>query len=123
MRILDELVELTGWHRDHARKALCEAGELKVIRPRPRRPPLYGPSAISCLVICWTLSRAPSSKRLAPMLSVLVPLLRRDGELDHVMTVKKNFSYSTRYGNSKPSTPTTSVHNKSCLTSSAMVPK
>ncbi|HVB01386.1 MAG TPA: hypothetical protein VNE42_09015 [Acidimicrobiales bacterium] len=82
VRILDELVSPTGWHRDHARKALRGAGELKVIRPRPGRPPRYGPSVISSLVICWTLSRAPSGKRLAPMLSVLVPLLRRDGELD-----------------------------------------
>ncbi len=31
---------------------------------------------------CWAVLRAPSGKRLAPMLPTLVPLLRRDNELD-----------------------------------------
>src|SRR5680860_1690387 len=34
------------------------------------------------LVKCWAVLRAPAGKRLAPMLEVLVPILRRDGELD-----------------------------------------
>ena len=32
--------------------------------------------------MCWAVLRAPAGKRLAPMLPVLVPMLRRDGELD-----------------------------------------
>ena len=34
------------------------------------------------LAKCWAVLRAPAGKRLAPMLAVVVPLLRRDGELD-----------------------------------------
>jgi len=34
------------------------------------------------LAKCWAVLRAPAGKRLAPMLAVVVPLSRRDGELD-----------------------------------------
>jgi integrase-like protein len=81
-RILDELCATTGWHRDHARKALRVALRPKMVRSRRPRPPKYGPKVIAALIFCWAVLGMPAGKRLAPMLSELVVVLRRHGELD-----------------------------------------
>jgi integrase-like protein len=81
--ILNELAELNGWHRDHARKALRQAAA----GPRPPKAPrtpvwTYGPEVIEALRMCWAILDGPSGKRLAPALPQLVCSLRRHGELD-----------------------------------------
>ena len=80
--ILDQLCELTGWHRDHARARLRTAGRVRAVKPRDARTPTYSSRVVSGLEQCWQVARQPAGKRLAPMLAVLVPMLRRDGELD-----------------------------------------
>ncbi|WP_204803857.1 integrase catalytic domain-containing protein [Mycobacterium riyadhense] len=81
-RILDELCATTGWHRNHARKALKAALRPRIAKPRRPRPPKYGPKVIAALIFCWAVLGMPAGKRLAPMLGELVDRLRRFEELD-----------------------------------------
>lgn len=80
-RILDELCANTGWHRNHARRALKAGLQPKVISARRPRPVTYGPDVIAALTVCWTVLGMPAGKRLAPMLTELVAVLRHFGEL------------------------------------------
>jgi len=81
-QILDELCATTGWHRDHARKALRTALVLKPVLPRAPRPPLYGEPVIEALRFCWAVLGTPCGRLLAAALPDLVPRLRRFKELE-----------------------------------------
>src|SRR5665811_295114 len=80
--ILDELCATTGWHRDHARRALRQALVLKAVKVRKPRPPSYGEAVIAALRFCWAVQGTPCGRLLAAALPDLVPRLRRLGELD-----------------------------------------
>lgn len=86
--ILDELCATTGWHRDHARKALRLAVRPVLVRPRRPRPPVYGEQVIAALRLVWVVMDAPAGKRMAPFLAEIVERLRGCGELDISDTVR-----------------------------------
>lgn len=80
--ILDELCATTGWHRNHARKALAAALQPRIFRPAPTpRAPTYDADTVAALRLCWAVLGAPTGKRLAPVIGELVPILRRFEEL------------------------------------------
>ncbi|GAB3622317.1 hypothetical protein GCM10027418_03990 [Mariniluteicoccus endophyticus] len=84
--VLDALCQATGWHRDHARKALRTAIALGDQPPPQRRsrPPAvkYDDTIIEALRVCWAVLDGPTGKRLGPALPQLVTSLRAHGELD-----------------------------------------
>jgi hypothetical protein len=83
--VLDQLCGVTGWHRDHARKALRAAlGTDGRVGPRKAREPVYryGPEVIEALRRVWAVLDGPTGKRVAPVMGELVACLRRHGELD-----------------------------------------
>ncbi len=53
-----------------------------MVAPRAPRPSRYSLAVRSALELAWRAARMPAGKRLAPMLPVLVPLLRRDGTIE-----------------------------------------
>lgn len=77
--MLDELCALTGWTRDHARRALRMAAASGETQPaRTPRPRIYGEEVAAPLRMIWATLNGPSGKRLAE----IVEVLERHGELE-----------------------------------------
>lgn len=77
--ILTEFCETTGYHRKSAIRLLRHPpGPPRAPRGRPRE---YGPEVIPALEIAWRATGQVCSKRLAPFLPELIPVLEAKGEL------------------------------------------
>jgi transposase InsO family protein len=88
-QILDAVCAVTGWHRDHARKAIRNALAERIdggARPRKGRAPVrtYGEDAVELLTRCWAALDGPTGKRLHPILPVVLDNMARHGHLDGV---------------------------------------
>ena len=82
--ILDHVVAVNGWHRDHARKMIRQAlAGRDLDAARAARDPVltYGPEVIEALVTCWAVLDGPTGKLLAPALPELVASLIAHAEL------------------------------------------
>jgi hypothetical protein len=77
---LSEFVAVTGYHRKHAIRLLSSVGEVRELRPRRVRR-RYGAEVRDVLVTLWEASDRVCSKRLKPLVAVLLPALERHGQL------------------------------------------
>ncbi|MGB9374265.1 MAG: hypothetical protein WCA82_08915 [Jiangellales bacterium] len=87
-RVLDQVVDVTGWSRDNGRRRLASAAALPVgrgrqVAARPRRPrsPEYSYDAVKVLQRVWAASGGQCGKYLAVSMGVQLDLLGRHGEL------------------------------------------
>ena len=92
--ILNEFVELTGFARSYAAMVLRNHGRVVTVNPklrvrgdvgkklrRPGRRPDYDEEVVKALLKVWRIMDYICGKRLAPVLSEMVELLDRRGEL------------------------------------------
>jgi len=87
LRILDEFVAVTGYHRKHAIR-LFKAGSAARGASRRSRLPVYDAAVREALVVLWEASDRVCGKRLRPLLPILVSALERHGHLTLESTVR-----------------------------------
>jgi hypothetical protein len=87
-RILDEVIGVTGWSRDNARRRLAAAargpagaGRLVARRPRKQRAPKYSYDAVKVLQRVWAASGGQCGKYLVASMRIQLDGLERHGEL------------------------------------------
>ena len=87
-RILDEVVVVTGWSRDNARRRLSMAakcppggGRQVAVAGRKRRSPKYSYDAVRVLQRVWAASGGQCGKYLAVSMRIQLDGLERHGEL------------------------------------------
>ena len=87
-RVLDQVVEVTGWSRDNARRRLRAAAKLPpgpgwqvAKRPRKPRSPKFSYDAVKVLQRVWAASGGQCGKYLAASMRTQLDGLERHGEL------------------------------------------
>lgn len=79
LRILDEFVAITGYHRKHVIRLLNSADVPR--KPRRARLRVYDEAVREALIVLWEASDRVCGKRLKPLLAVLVPALEHHQHL------------------------------------------
>src|SRR5579862_5072460 len=86
-KILDEFIEVTGFHRKHAIRALKRtSGNGSVLAPRSR---VYDEAVKSALTILWEAADRICGKRLKEAIPTLVEAMQRHGHLQLEAEVRR----------------------------------
>lgn len=80
-RILDEFVELTGYHRKHAIRVLTSSDQRTMV-DRPCGKRIYDEAVREALIVLWEASDRICGKRLKAVLPILVEAMEQNGHLD-----------------------------------------
>ena len=84
-RILDEFAAVTGYHRKHAIRLLSGLGKRQeadgFVLPARACARTYGVEVRDALIQLWEVADRVCSKRLRPMVPVLLPALERHGRV------------------------------------------
>jgi len=86
-KILDQVVEVTGWSRDNVRRRLTAAARpsgpgWQVVRcPRRQRAPEYSYDALKVLQRVWAASGGQRGRYLAASMALQIDTLERHGQL------------------------------------------
>lgn len=83
-RLLGEVVAVTGWSRDNARRRLAAAAKPRpraVTPPQRARPRKYSYDAVKVLQLVWAFAGFECGKYLAASMMALLDALERHGEL------------------------------------------
>lgn len=90
--ILNEFIASSGYARKYAIRLLTKPVAEPVVSIKRPRQRSYGASVQEALQILWEAANFIGSKRLAPFLEELVPIMERHGYLDVSEEVRKQLS-------------------------------
>jgi len=79
-RILDEFVEITGFHRKHAMRLLRGQEDVRPVRRARRR--VYNEAEHNAIALLWEASDRICGKRLKALMPALIEAMERHGHLD-----------------------------------------
>ncbi|MFT0172055.1 integrase catalytic domain-containing protein [Paraburkholderia mimosarum] len=78
-QILDEFIELTGYHRKHAIRVLCREPQPPRAKPGPQ--PRYDGEVRAALITLWEAADRICGKRLKALIPTLIDSMTRHGHL------------------------------------------
>jgi len=85
-QILNEFVEVSGYHRKHAIRLLSNEKKAEVLLLKSRR--IYNEAVKEVLIFLWETSDRICSKRLKPAIPALIEALEQHGHLVLDKTLK-----------------------------------